>query len=427
MPVIKRRDIPFRLRLLLALIAAVGAGVYLTYAGMARNAAQFISAEAGDRLFSRLSLAASLMESEVNSGIEKTRMTAARVGLRELLERAKAGDLSPEDRAGLLNRLQDAAQASPSISAIDLIDSRGAAVAAIPAANTGRDFSASPDFRSGMKGVYVSAPRGGRDGMEYDITVPVLARAGGAGSAPIGALRFRLKSSSLPWESVKGGGVVFSLGRRQGNTLKLTGGAGGDREISLNSPEAAPFLPAMEGKEGFTTLGTDSNKAIYAYRRLAAPDWVITAGMPYTEASGSGAAMLKRVRLTAGLAFALLAITAFFAVNIIILPLTESARSAAALLEDCGKLRPENDDRPQPELIDEALAAASERVRAGVYFGAELENETETLREEDADLKQQNEELEKLNRYLSERETKISELKKEIAELKEKFGAGTRD
>lgn len=426
MPVRKRSWVPFRLRLLLALICAAGAGVYLTYSGIARNAAPFISAEAGDRLFSRLSLSASLIESEVNSGIEKTRLTAARVGLREILARTEGG-LSQSDQTGLQSRLQDAAGTSPSITAIELMDSRGKAVAAVPRRNIGRDLSGSPDFRAGMEGVYVSAPRGGRGAMEYDITVPVHAPDNKPGQAPLGALRFRLKSSSLPWETADGGNVVVSLGRRQGNTLKITGGAGGDREISLKSPEAAPFLPALEGKEGFTALGTDANKAIYAYRRLASPDWVMTAGIPYAEASGRGASMLRKARLNAALAFALLAITAFFIINVIIYPLTETARAAAVLLEDCGKPRPESDDKPQPELIDEALQAASERIRAGAYRGAELENETETLREEDADLKYQNAELAKLNEYLLERETKISELKKEIAALKEKFGAGARE
>lgn len=427
MPVRKKSWVPFRLRLLLALICAAGAGVYLTYSGIARNAAPFISGEAGDRLFSRLSLSASLIESEVNSGIEKTRLTAARLGLREILARAKEAGPSQADQAGLQSRLQDAAGTSPSIAAIDLMDSRGKGVAAIPGGNIGRDFSASPDFKAGLKGVYVSAPRGGRGAMEYDITVPVHAPDNKPGQPPIGALRFRLKSSSLPWETPDGGHIVVSLGRRQGNVLKITGGAGGDREISLKAPEAAPFLPALEGKEGFATLGTDEDKAIYAYRRLAAPDWVMTAGIPYSEASGRGAGMLKKARLNAALAFALLAITAFFVINVIIYPLTETARSAAVLLEDCGRPRPESDSKPQPELIDEALEAASERIRAGAYRGAELENETETLREEDADLKYQNAELAKLNKYLSERETRISELKREIAALKEKFGAGTRE
>ncbi|OGR61952.1 MAG: hypothetical protein A2X31_07205 [Elusimicrobia bacterium GWB2_63_22] len=427
MPVRKKCWVPFRLRLLLALICAAGAGVYLTYSGIVRNAAPFISGEAGDRLFSRLSMSASLIESAVNSGIEKTRLTAARVGLRELLARTKEGALSQEDQSALLSRLQDAAGTSPSITAIDLMDSRGKAVAAIPPGNTGRNLSGTSDFRAGMEGVYVSAPRGGRAAMEYDITVPVRAPDSKPDQAPIGALRFRLTSTSLPWETADAGQIVVSLGRRQGNALKITGGAGGDREISLKSPEAAPFLPALEGKEGFTTLGTDEDKAIYAYRRLAAPDWVMTAGMPYAEASGRGAGMLKKARLNAALAFALLAITAFFIINVIIYPLTETARSAAVLLEDCGKPRPENDAKPQPELIDEALEAASERIRAGAYRGAELENETETLREEDADLKYQNAELAKLNKYLSERETKISELKREIAALKEKFGMGARE
>lgn len=424
MTVNPRYAIPLRLRLLLALIAAAGAGVYLTYSGIARNADKFISAEAGDRLFAQLNLAASLMESEVNSGIEKTRMTAARTGLRQILQGARPGGLSPADRAALLSRLADAAGASKAILSIDLMDQRGTVVAAIPAQNIGSDLSSTADFRSGSKGIYVSAPRGGRGILEFDVTAPVPAAEATPGAAPAGALRLRLKSSAPPWKESGDTAIAFSLGRRQGNVINVTGGAGGNREIPLKSPEAAPFLPALEGQDGFTTLGTDDNKAIYAFRRLAAPDWVMTAGLPYAEAAGRGTEMLKLARINAALAFSLLAITAFFAVGLIMRPLTKTSRAAASLLEDCGNPEPESDTRPQPELIDQAISAASEKIRAAAGHGEELTNETETLREEKAALKYQNAELKKLNAYLSERETKISELKKEIAELREKVGGG---
>ncbi len=429
MPIRGKLYLSFRLRLLLALIAMAGAGVYLTYSGIIRSAGPFLHEEAGDRLFSTLNLAASLLEGEVNSGIEKAKMTAARTGVRAILARLNSGGALPADRDELQKRLQDAIQASPDIAALELVNVRGAAAAAAPKAAAAHSFSRTADLRPSLTSVSVSAPRGGRGTVSYDITVPVPPLPGTPGTGPLGALHCRIISAALPQYLLAGnrGSMVFTLGRRQGDMIKVTGGAGGDREIPLKSPEAAPFLPAMEGKEGFTVIGGDGGKAIYAYRRLSYPEWIITAGVPYSQAEGRGDRMLKEVRLNALLAFALLAIAALIGANLLILPITRTARSAAALLEDCGKPTEEPNSRPEAELVDEALAEAAALIKTRTTRGTELESETEKLREEETDLKYQNAELEKLNKYLSEREVKISELKKEIADLKEKVGVGVSE
>ena len=428
MPFKGKLYLPFRLRLLLALIAAAGAGVYLTYAGIKHTAGPFLNEEAGERLLSRLNLSASYMEREVSSGIGKAELTAAQPGIREILARISSGAAQPGDRESLEKRLQDAAQSAPAISALELADARGTVAAAVPKGGSGRSL-AGADLRRGLKGTYVSAPKGGRGPLEYDVILPVLMPAEKAGAAPLGVLRCRFRSAALPrGAAAEGdGSIVYLLARRQGNGLKVSGGTGEDREISLNSAEAAPFLPALEGKEGYTVLGEGAQRTIYAYRRLSAPDWLITAGIPYSQAALRGERMMEEAKVTAILIFALLAIAAVFAANLLIFPVTAAARSAAALLEDCGKPPQEPDSRPETELIDEAISEAAAMIRARTVHGTELESEAQRLREEETDLKYQNAELEKLNKYLSEREVKISELTKELLELKEKVGGGASE
>ena len=58
--------LPLRLRLLLALIAAAGAGVFLTYSGLKKPARVFAMEETGERLFLRLTLYAETVENEIN-------------------------------------------------------------------------------------------------------------------------------------------------------------------------------------------------------------------------------------------------------------------------------------------------------------------------------------------------------------------------
>lgn len=412
--------LPLRLRLLLALIAAAGAGVFLTYSGIKNAAGVFVMEETGGKLFLRLSLAGEAVEKEINSGLEAARAIAGRASLREPLSRLGQGFGQPGDREELKARLGEAAAASASIAALQLAGANGSVAASYVKAAGTRSFAPRSRLSRRPGGAYAGLPYAGAAALEYEVSVPVPVAAEKGLPARLGELRCLFNGRPLPASLRESGLVSFTLAERRGKSLKIAE-AGGSREISIASEQAVPFLSALEGKEGYSVIKGAGGKTLYAYRRLNSSDWILTAATPYSAAARRGEDMLAAARLYALLSFAFLSIAAFFAAGLVLRPVTENARTAGAFLEECGQTAQEAAPGPDTDIIDKALAEASQLAKNRGRNGAELETETEKLRVEDADLKSQNTELEKLNQYLLDREIKISDLKKEISELKEKF------
>lgn len=413
--------LPFRLKLLLAFLAAAGAGIYLSYSGLKNAAGPFSEQEAGAKLTAGLDIAAAVINAEVNTRLERTRLLAARPALREILAAGTAEEKS-------LSRLLAAeGGAATEVVSLDLADAKGRVAASLEKGGLGTDFSQRLDFRLGIKGHYVSAPRAGERAFYYDITVPV--PAGGKASLPLGALRCRFKTGPAQLaalDALRAAGTVLVLAKRGGQRLLLTEGNAPGRYFELKSPEGAPFLPALEGREGSSVSAeAGGGKAVYASRALSGPDWVLTLKAPFSPAAQPMAGLLGQARLNALLAFTFLAAAAFFVVGSLTGPLREIAREAATLLEECGRPSNPSERLNEPEVLAAAISEAATVLRQQATRDLALETETEKLREEEADLKTQNDELEKLNKYLMEREIKISELKKEISELREKVGTST--
>lgn len=416
--------LPFRLKLLLAFLAFAVAGIYLSYSGFRTAAGTFTEEETGGRFLARLDVAAAVINAEVSTGLERARLLAARPAMREILARSAAAG-GPADRKELSRLLAGEAGAAGGLTGLDLADAKGRVAATMEQDGRGADLSRRIDFRLGIKEPYVSAPRGSDNSFFYDITVPVLAAAGKG--RPLGILRCRymaLPAQLAALEALRAGGTDLMLAKRGGQKLLLAEGNAPAREVNLKAPEAAPFLPALEGKEGSSVSGgTGTDKSIYASRVLNGPDWILALKTPYSAAEQRTAGLLAGARLNALLAFTLLAAASFFVVGSLTGPLRGIAREAAALLAECGMPAVAGDRLCEPEVLTAAIAEAASAMKQQASRDLDLETEAEKLREEEADLKTQNDELEKLNKYLMEREIKISELKKEISELREKVGS----
>ncbi len=374
-----------RLRVLLAMLAAAGAGVYLTYSAAMHAAGPLASDEAAGGLRARLDLAAALTEAGMSAASAQARALAS------LPASALAGGLPAGRTHG------------PELTGAWLQDADGRVLASYRGRASARQAAAAQS-----KNLMIGPPLW-NSGLEYEITAP----------ASGGTLRCRFRAVPLPREAYGRAGqetsYIFAL--RRGNTLR-TAGPRGSSDVPIKSRQAELFLPALEGREG-SAVSSDGS-TLFAFRRLPAADWIMTASTPYAAAAANGERMTGNVRLAALLIFALLAISCFFGAALALRPLRRTARAAAALLEDCGRQQADPDEQPSPELIDQALREASACLRSRDNVGARLEAETEKLRGEEADLKNQNAELEKLNQYLNEREAMIAELKGELAKLKEK-------
>ncbi|OGR44832.1 MAG: hypothetical protein A2X35_05930 [Elusimicrobia bacterium GWA2_61_42] len=422
--------LPFRLKLLLVMLTAAGAGIYLSYSGFRNALRPFSEGEAGNRLFSSIELAGAVIDEDVRAALERARLTAARTGLGELLARYNLKTPLPSDPADLARRLAGAAAGSDNLTGLDLAGINGKIAASLEKGRVGLDLSSRADFRLGLKSPYISAPRSENGTISYEITVPVPAPPG-AGPRPLGALRCRFKIPPVRQaaaQTLREKGFIVALAKKSGQHLVLDEGKGPAREVSLKALEGAPFLPALSGKEGVSSM--DEGKAgrmLYGWRTIPAPDWIIAAKVPFETNSAGSAMLLERARLNSLLAFVFLAAAAFFAVNLLAAPLCEAGRQAAALLEQCGKPAGDRKDLCEPAILARAIEEAAGTIKGQASHDMELETETEKLREEEADLKSQNDELEKLNKYLMEREIKISELKKEIDDLREKVAGGAQD
>jgi hypothetical protein len=244
-------------------------------------------------------------------------------------------------------------------------------------------------------------------------------------------LRFRFRiipAQQAALRALRGSGSALVLAKSSGRNMILEEGSSPAREIHLRSTEAAPFLPALSGKDGVTSVdGGASGKALYAFRAINTPDWIIAAKTPFSPAAEPAGKLLAGIRINAALIFAVLAAAAFFTVNLLAAPLREAGNRAASLLEQCGKPVEDKKHFYEPDALARAIEDAAGLLKNQTSHDIALETETEKLREEEADLKSQNEELEKLNKYLMEREIKISELKKEIDDLREKVGGGVQE
>jgi hypothetical protein len=421
----------FRLKLLLAILAAAAAGIYLCYGGVKSALRPYEEDEAGAKLLARLDLAAAALESETASGLERAGMTAARTGLREILSRQTEGQSAPTDAAAIQDRLHDAAQASPSMVSIDLLAPSGRTAASLEKSGIGTDHSKAEYFRRGLRGGYISAPQAVNGNLYYEIAVPAPLPKGKPGRGPAGVLRCRFKALPRLQQtlgSLSSAGLTLAIGKLSGEKLILTAPGVAAKEFSAKAPEAAAFVPFMSGGERFSSNAKRGpGGMLYAARAVAGTDWVAAAGMPLGSAAGAASGLLERVRLTALLAFMLLAVSAVFAVNLLAGPLTEAGRQAGELLEICGMPPAGEQGLREPAAMAAAMETAAALIKKHTSKDVELETETEKLREEEADLKSQNDELEKLNKYLMEREIKISELKKEISELREKVGGGVQE
>jgi len=410
--------LPFRLKLLLAFLAAAGAGIYLSYSGLRNAAGPFSEQQAGARLTDRLDIAAAVINAEVNTRLERARLLAALPVMRETLASGPAAGFPRLPAAG--------ESAAAEISGMDLADAGGKITASRQKDGQGTVLPRRADLRLGAKGGYISAPRLSGKDIGYDITVPVFAEAGKT-ARPLGALRCRFKAATgqlAALDSLRQQGTVLVLAKRGGQKFTLSEGAALARELNIKTPEAAPFLPALEGKEG-AVLSDEAGggRAIYASRVITGPDWVLAVKAPFSPDAQPMAGLLGHVRLNALLAFTFLATAAFFVVGSLTGPLRGVAREAAALLEECGRPAGPSERLSEPDVLAAGISEAAAALKRQASRDLELETETEKLREEEADLKTQNDELEKLNKYLMEREIKISELKKEISELREKVGS----
>lgn len=419
--------LPFRLKLLFAILAAAAAGIYLCYGGFRNALGPYAEEEAGVRLTARLDLAAAAAEAELASGLERARLTAARTGLRDLLTRQKSGQALPSDPHELQKRLQDAAAASPSLLAMDLLDTAGKTAASLDKSDIGRDFSGAEAFRRGLRGNYIGAPFVSGGGIGYEVAVPVPPPAGSPGGPP-GVLRCRFRASARlqeALETLRSAGLITAFAKLNGEKLVIYGPGSALKELAAKANEASPFLAFLSGSEKLSAAAkTGRAGMIYSGRRIAGTDWIAAAGIPLSSGTGAAAGLSERVRLGALLALALLAASAIFAVSLLTAPLKEAGRQAEALMDVCGAPPGNRKELCEPAAMAAAMGIAAAIMKKHSYKDVELETETEKLREEEADLKSQNEELEKLNKYLMDREIKISELKKEISELREKVGGG---
>ncbi|HAT72710.1 MAG TPA: hypothetical protein DCS63_07830 [Elusimicrobia bacterium] len=427
MPFYGKLFLPFRLKLLLVILAAAGAGSYSSYSGFRGALKPFHEDEAGGRLISRLELAAAVIDEDVKSGLALARLTAARTGLREALGRHNANPGLPADKADLSRRLADAA--SGSVIGLDLVGTDGKVAASLDK-RIGLDLSSRADIQIGSKRPYITGPRAENGKIVYEVTVPVPALAGTT-ARPLGVLRCRFLAASeqeAALRPLRQGGATLVLAKKGGQQLIAAEGPGFAREVNLKSPKGSLFLPAISGPEGAASFEEGiSGRMITGWKSIPSPGWIIAARIPFLPAAESSARLLERARLHALLSFILLAAAAFFAAGLLAAPLCEAGRQTAFLLEQCGIPAADRKRLCEPGPLAGAIEEAAGILKRQSSRGLELETETEKLREEEADLQSQNDELEKLNKYLMERETKISELKKEISDLREKVGGGVQE
>jgi len=418
MPFSHKTLVPFRLKLLLAMLLAAGAGTWLSYRGFKSELKPFTNEAAGELLLSKLELRASLIDSELRGGLEKARLAASCPALRELL--ASYNLYGPgADKTGLRKALAEAA-GGPSLAGMDLAGADGKIVASLDPGKVGLILPGRP----GPGGYRISAPRRDNAAIVWDVTTPVLPQAGG-GTVPLGALRcrFRLSQRALGLEPGKDPAFTLALAAKGDQSLLLVEAAG-PREASLRSAAGSPFLSALAGKTGveFANEGRPGSD-VFAWRPLTEADWVVAGRAPVKAFSAGAEELVSRARRRAALGFIFLAAAALLAAGALAARLAEAGRQAAALLEQYG-LPASEKKLSEPEALSDAIAEVAAQLRRQSSRDLELEAEAEKLREEEADLKSQNDELEKLNKYLMERESKISELKQEIAELREKVGGG---
>lgn len=419
MPFSHETLVPFRLKLLLAMLLAAGAGTWLTYKGFKSELKPFTNEAAGELLLSKLELRASLIDSELRAGLEKARLSASCTSLREML--AKHNLYGPgADRSGLKKALLEAAGATQ-FAGLDLAGADGKIVASLDPGKLGSILPGRPVPGERR----VSPPRQENSYIVWDVTTPVMPPPGG-GNVPLGALRCRFRLSqreALGLEPGKTPALTLALAARGGQSLLLVEAAG-PREAALRSADGAPFLSALAGKTGveFASEG-EPESDIFAWRPLGEADWVLAGRAPLKEFSAGAGELVSRARRRALLGFIFLAAAAFLAAGALTARLAEGGRQAAALLEECG-ISGDEKKLSEPEALAGALGEAAAQLRRQSSRDLELEAEAEKLKEEEAGLKSQNDELEKLNKYLMERESKISELKQEIAELREKVGGG---
>ena len=316
--------------------------------------------------------------------------------------------------------------AAAEVLGMDLADAGGRVTASLQKDSAAAGLARLADLRPGMKGQYISSPRLHGKDIGYNITVPVFAEAGKT-TRTLGTLRCRFKAAPAQLAALgalRQVGAALVLAKRGGQKIMLTEGTAPSRELNLKTPEAAPFLPALDGKKRAAIYyEAGGGRSIYASRVISGPDWVLAVKAPFSQEAQPAAGLLGQARLNALLAFTFLAAAAFFVVGSLTGPLRGLAREAAALLEACGRPTGASERLSEPDVLAAAIAEAATALKHQASRDLELETETEKLRDEEADLKTQNDELEKLNKYLMEREIKISELKKEISELREKVGS----
>lgn len=410
-----------KVRTLLFFIAAAGAGILFTYLAAKNNVEAMAWKEAGDQIFSYLKIAAAETDLQINADIEKARHIAAAPALRAVLER-KPGEesLSSADKL-----LAEAAAVTPGAAALSLGRRDGSRAGSYKKAGA-EPVTADTEGALPSDGEsYVSPPFQTKGALSYEVSVMVP----GAGGKAAGTLSCRFAGRKLPAAPLhyRGGVITMALARRTGDNLSITGAGKPAQEAALTSETARIFLPAIQGKEGYSFTAAGKSPALYAYARLPSADWLIAASTDnFPREVSSTTAVLARTRQQGWLLFALLAVAGTLLVNFVPCPLGEAARTAAALLDETSS-RAEGGTGSDIDLIMRAMTEALTLVRRREQNGLELEKEAEKLREEDEDLKYQNLELDKLNKYLLERETKISELKKELRELQQRVETARKD
>lgn len=420
--------IPFRLKLLLAMLAAAGAGTYISYRVFSSGLEPFSEQEGGRALMSRLQTLAGVIEEEVRSGTQQARLTAGRTGLRELLERHANGSALPSDAADIARRLRDAVASSGALVSAEVAGTDGRIAASSEKARAGSGLLPGRQLRTALKGMQIGAPRAESGVIYYDVSVPVLP-VGQTGS-PVGVLRCRFKladtgASALAAGKAGGSRLFLALAKRDSQRIIFYGGGKAAAETTLRSEDGTRFLAALSGRGGtFAASGESAAREVYGWLPVPAADWVLAGTAPAAAGAENTRSLLERARLGSALGFLLLAVSSFFAAGWLAAPLRDAGRQAGALLEQCGDPAADPDRLCEPKLLAAAVEKAALELKNQSSRDLELETETEKLREEELDLKSQNDELEKLNKYLMEREIKISELKKEITELREKVGSG---
>ena len=416
-----------RLRVLLALIAAAGAGVFLTYSAAKRIVEPLASEDSGTRILSSVKASAAAIDSEIASGLDRARLLAARPAVKELLYRRNRGEISGPARETLRLRLKDAAMATPGLTSLTISDARGGVAGSFEKPGGEKTSGETGGITANPDEVYVSPPLIEKGALFYEVAVPVQA-AGGPGQAAAGTLRCRFTSAEVLRASryPPADQPDLSLARRRGMVLITTSREKPRAEAAIGSDEAALFRPALLGKEGYAVAGGRSGNVLYAYSRLPAADWLIAAQARRPAAQPHyTAAILDKIRLQSWLCFALLVIGAFLAAKKLAAPMDNNVRLAAELLKECGIADAETSGPyPEAKLVARALTEAGSLMKQRAECGRQLLTEAEQLREEESELKYQNLELEKLNKYLLERETKISELKTELRELRGKITTG---